>query len=212
MEASFLSKLAKELLSNNSSSLHHTNIVLPNKRAKIFLLEELKKQSSDTFLAPKIVSIEMLIEEIAQLRTLDNIELLFEFFIVYLDNTEKLKQQDFEKFSSWAVTLIQDFNEIDRYLINQNEIFSYLLDIERIKHWTPNVNNQSKLIESHLEFWKLMPFYYEAFTTHLLNKKVGYQGLLYRKSAENCLAFSEKYRLVPQAARKASKLFFLPKI
>jgi len=192
MEASFLSKLAKELLNNNSSSLHHTTIVLPNKRAKIFLLEELKKQSSDTFLAPKIVSIEMLIEEIAQLRTLDNIELLFEFFIVYLDNTEKLKQQDFEKFSSWAVTLIQDFNEIDRYLINQNEIFSYLLDIERIKHWTPNVNNQSKLIESHLEFWKLMPFYYEAFTTHLLNKKVGYQGLLYRKSAENCLAFSEK--------------------
>lgn len=192
MEASFLSKLAKELLSNNSSSLHHTNIVLPNKRAKIFLIEELKKQSSDTFLAPKIVSIEMLIEEIAQLRTLDNIELLFEFYIVYLDNTGKLKQQDFEKFSSWAVTLIQDFNEIDKYLINQNEIFSYLLDIERIKHWTPNVNNQSKLIENHLDFWKLMPLYYQKFTEHLINKKVGYQGLLYRKASENCLAFAKK--------------------
>ncbi|MFY7936263.1 MAG: PD-(D/E)XK nuclease family protein, partial [Flavobacterium sp.] len=177
---------------NNSSSLHLTNIVLPNKRAKIFLIEELKRQSSTTFLAPKIISIEMLIEEISQLRTLDNIELLFEFYIVYLDNTEKSKQQDFEKFSSWAVTLIQDFNEIDRYLINQNEIFSYLLDIERIKHWTPNVNNQSKLIENHLDFWKLMPFYYQKFTEHLLNKKVGYQGLLYRKASENCLAFAKK--------------------
>jgi len=192
MDASFLSKLAKELLNNNSSSLHLTNIVLPNKRAKIFLIEELKRQSSTTFLAPKIISIEMLIEEISQLRTLDNIELLFEFYIVYLDNTEKSKQQDFEKFSSWAVTLIQDFNEIDRYLINQNEIFSYLLDIERIKHWTPNVNNQSKLIENHLDFWKLMPFYYQKFTEHLLNKKVGYQGLLYRKASENCLAFAKK--------------------
>lgn len=192
MDASFLSKLAKELLSNNSSLLHHTNIVLPNKRAKIFLIEELKKQSSTTFLAPKIISIEMLIEEIAQLRTLDNIELLFEFYIVYLDNTEKLLQQDFEKFSSWAVTLIQDFNEIDRYLINQNEIFSYLLDIERIKHWTPNVNNQSKLIENHLDFWKLMPLYYQKFTEHLISKKVGYQGLLYRKASENCLAFANK--------------------
>ena len=168
MEASFLSKLAKELLNNNSTSLHNINIVLPNKRAKIFLIEELKKQSSTTFLAPKIISIEMLIEEIAQLRTLDNIELLFEFYIVYLDNTETSKQQDFEKFSSWAVTLIQDFNEIDRYLINQNEIFSYLLDIERIKHWTPNVNNQSKLIENHLDFWNLMPFYYQKFTEHLI--------------------------------------------
>jgi hypothetical protein len=109
-----------------------------------------------------------------------------------LDTTEKSKQQDFEKFSSWAVTLIQDFNEIDRYLINQNEIFSYLLDIERIKHWTPNVNSQSKLIENHLDFWKLMPFYYQKFTEHLINKKVGYQGLLYRKASENCLAFAEK--------------------
>lgn len=192
MDASFLSKLAKELLSNNSSSLHNINIVLPNKRAKIFLIEELKKQSSTTFLAPKIVSIEMLIEEIAHLRTLDNIELLFEFYIVYLNITENAKQQDFEKFSSWAVTLIQDFNEIDRYLINQNEIFSYLLDIERIKQWTPNVNNQSKLIENQLEFWKLMPIYYEKFTTHLLNKKVGYQGLLYRKASENCVAFAKE--------------------
>jgi hypothetical protein len=191
MEESFLSKLAKELLSNNSSSLHNINIVLPNKRAKIFLIEELKKQSSTTFLAPKIISIEMLIEEISQLRTLDNIELLFEFYIVYLDNTETSKQQGFEKFSSWAVTLIQDFNEIDRYLINQNEIFSYLLDIERIKHWSPNVNNQSKLIENHLDFWKLMPFYYQKFTEHLINKKVGYQGLLYRKASENCTDFAK---------------------
>lgn len=192
MDTSFLSKLATELLSNNSAYLFGTNIVLPNKRAKLFLIEELKKQASATFLAPQIISIETLIEDIAQLRALDPIELLFEFYIVYLELTEKTKQQDFEKFSSWAVTLIQDFNEIDRYLVNQNELFSYLLDIERIKHWTPNLNNQTKLVENHLEFWKLLPDYYEKFTQHLLNKKVGYQGLLYRKSAENIIDFTKK--------------------
>lgn len=191
MDVSFLSKLAKELLINNSTSLYNTNIVLPNKRAKLFLIEELKKQSTVTFLAPQIISIETLIEDIAQLRALDNIELLFEFYIAYLEITEKSKQQDFEKFSSWAVTLLQDFNEIDRYLVNQNEIFSYLLDIERIKHWTPNLNNQTKLVENHLEFWKLLPLYYDKFTQHLLDKKVGYQGLLYRKSAENIIDFTK---------------------
>ena len=149
MDASFLSKLANELLTNNSTSLYNTNIVLPNKRAKLFLIEELKKQSTETFLAPQIISIETLIEDVAQLRALDNIELLFEFYIVYLKITEKSIQQDFEKFSGWAVTLLQDFNEIDRYLVDQNELFSYLLDIERIKHWTPNINNQTKLVENH---------------------------------------------------------------
>ena len=88
MDASFLSKLAKELLTNNSTSLYNTNIVLPNKRAKLFLIEELKKQSTETFLAPQIISIETLIEDVAQLRALDNIELLFEFYIVYLKITE----------------------------------------------------------------------------------------------------------------------------
>lgn len=191
MEATFLSKLANELLSNNSTALYNTNIVLPNKRAKLFLIEALKKQSAETFLAPQIISIETLIEDISQLRVLDNIELLFEFYIVYLENTAKSKQQDFEKLSSWATTLLQDFNEIDRYLVNPNEIFSYLLDIERIKHWTPNVNNQSKLVEDYLEFWKLLPNYYEKFTQHLVSKKVGYQGLLYRKAAENIIEFTK---------------------
>ena len=112
MEASFLSKLANELLSNDSTTLYQTHIVLPNKRAKLFLIEELKKHSSETFLAPQIISIESLIEEIAQLRALDTIELLFEFYIVYLEMTEKAKQQDFEKFSGWAVTLLQDFMKL----------------------------------------------------------------------------------------------------
>ena len=191
MEASFLSKLATELLRDNSTTLHQTTIVLPNKRAKLFLIEELKQQATATFLAPDIISIESLIEDIAQLRALDPIELLFEFYIVYLENTPKAKQQDFEKFSGWAVTLLQDFNEIDRYLIHQKELFSYLLDIERIKLWTPNLNNQTVLVENHLEFWKLLSSYYEKFTTHLIEKKVGYQGLLYRKSAENIIDYTK---------------------
>ena len=192
MEATFLSQLANELLINSSESLYQTTIVLPNKRAKLFLIEELKRQSNETFLAPEIISIESLIEEIAHLRALENIELLFEFYIVYLELTEQSKQQDFERFSSWAITLLQDFNEIDRYLVNQNELFSYLLDIERIKHWTPNINNQSKLVEDYLEFWKLLPTYYDKFTQHLLQKKVGYQGLLYRKSSEKIVSFTKQ--------------------
>jgi hypothetical protein len=44
----------------------------------------------------------------------DPIELL-EFYDVYLSVTEKANQQSFELFANWAKTLLQDFNEIDRY-------------------------------------------------------------------------------------------------
>jgi hypothetical protein len=65
----------------------------------------------------------------------DPIELLFEFYDVYLSVTEKANQQSFELFANWAKTLLQDFNEIDRYLLDSSYVLSYLKDIEDIKKW-----------------------------------------------------------------------------
>jgi hypothetical protein len=62
-------------------------VVLPNKRAKIFLIEALK--SDGNILSPEIISIEDFIQDIAGIRTVDPIELLFEFYDVYLSVTEK---------------------------------------------------------------------------------------------------------------------------
>jgi hypothetical protein len=38
-------------------------------------------------------------------------------------------------FANWAKTLLQDFNEIDRYLLDSSYVLSYLKDIEDIKKW-----------------------------------------------------------------------------
>jgi hypothetical protein len=53
----------------------------------------------------------------------DPIELLFEFYDVYLSVTEKTNQQSFELFANWAKTLLQDFNEIDRYLLDSSMFY-----------------------------------------------------------------------------------------
>jgi hypothetical protein len=68
-------------------------VVLPNKRAKIFLIEA--KKSDGNILSPEIISIEDFIQDIAGIRTVDPIELLFEFYDVYLSVTEA-NQQSFE--------------------------------------------------------------------------------------------------------------------
>ena len=49
--------------------------------------------------------------------------------------TEKANQQSLEFFANWAKTLLQDFNEIDRYLLEPNLVLSYLKGIEDIKNW-----------------------------------------------------------------------------
>jgi hypothetical protein len=116
---------------------------------------------------------------------------LFEFYEVYLSITDKDKQESFENFANWAKTLLQDFNEIDRYLLEPNKILKYLEDIKEIEHWAVDVDKRTNLIEKHMLFWKKLPEYYHSLYQYLVNKGIGYQGLIYREAVENLNHFSE---------------------
>lgn len=187
----FLHQLAKEILKNNFDNLSELVIILPNKRAKVFLLDELKKQVSTNIFAPEIISIEEFIQSIAGIRSIDLVEVLFEFYEVYLSITEKEKQEPFETFANWAKTLLQDFNEIDRYLLEPDKILKYLENIKEIEHWSVDINKRTELIDNHLIFWKKLPEYYHSLYVYLSKKGIGYQGLIYREAVENLNHFSE---------------------
>jgi hypothetical protein len=191
INTSFLDKIAKVLIDKFSNKLSDTIVVLPNKRAKIFLVEALKNQVLSNILSPQIISIEDFIRDISGIRDVDSIELLFEFYEVYLSITEKQNQQSFELFANWAKTLLQDFNEIDRYLLEPNHVLSYLKDIEDIKKWGIEVENKTPLLEKYIDFWKLLPNYYQSLYNHLLHKGIGYQGLIYREAVKNLDHFSD---------------------
>jgi len=187
---SFLQKIASVVIQDYVGELSEITIVLPNKRAKVFLIEALKNETSKTIIAPQITSIEDFVQDVASIRSVDSIELLFEFYEVYLSITEKNHQQSFELFANWAKTLLQDFNEIDRYLLDPSHVLSYLKDIEDIKRWGLEVDQKTKLLENYIDFWKLLPVYYESLYNHLLFKSIGYQGLIYREAVNNLNHFS----------------------
>ena len=192
--ATFLDKIAQVIVGDYLDNLTDVTIVLPNKRAKIFLVEALKKQINTNVFSPKIISVEDFIQEISGIRSIDSIELLFEFYEVYLSITEKTSQQSFELFANWAKTLLQDFNEIDRYLLDPLHVLSYLKDIEDIKKWGIEVENKTKLLENYIDFWKLLPQYYQALYANLLNKSIGYQGMIYREAVNNLEHFSNSLK------------------
>ena len=191
INTTFLDKIATVLIQNYGDTLSDTIVVLPNKRAKIFLIEALKNQVDRNILSPEIISIEDFVQKISAIRTIDPIELLFEFYEVYLSITENSQQQSFELFANWAKTLLQDFNEIDRYLLDPTHVLSYLKDIEDIKRWGIEVENRTPLLEKYIDFWKLLPNYYQSLYNHLLNNGIGYQGLIYREAVNNLNHFSD---------------------
>ncbi|MFP9112974.1 PD-(D/E)XK nuclease family protein [Flavobacterium sp. RHBU_3] len=190
----FLDKLSERIIADYGTQLPGITIVLPNKRARVFLLESLKKHMGATTFAPTITSIEDFVQEMAGIRSADPIELLFEFYNIYLELTAKDKQQPFENFANWAKTLLQDFNEIDRYLLEPYKVLKYLENIQEIEHWAVDVNQRTTMIAGYLEFYKQLPGYYDAFYEHLKNKGFGYQGLIYREAVANLAHFSNNYK------------------
>ncbi|MCG9973174.1 PD-(D/E)XK nuclease family protein [Christiangramia crocea] len=169
-------------LKESSTPLSEFIFILPSKRAGSYLIRELSTVSTTNLFAPTIYSIEEFTEVISGLESLDNTISLFEFYDTYKNLTEPDELEDFETFTAWAQSLIHDFNEIDRYLIDHKPFFNYLSGIQDIKHWYLQ-DGKTELIKRYLAFWKKLPEYYEALTQRLLKKKLGYQGLIYREAA-----------------------------
>ena len=183
----FIHDVLKDLQSNNQN-LSDLTFVLPSKRAGLFLKHQLSNVVNKTIFAPEIVSIEEFVEELSQLKSISNTELLFEFYTTYIQLTKKENLDSFESFSKWAQILLQDFNEIDRYLIPQESVFNYLSAIQDLKHWSLE-ENQTDFVKNYLSFWNKLYNYYTHFTDSLLNKKIGYQGLIYREAVKNLEAY-----------------------
>ncbi|ALJ05686.1 hypothetical protein APS56_11365 [Pseudalgibacter alginicilyticus] len=171
-------------LQNNQENLSELTFILPSKRAGLFLKHQIAQATQQTIFSPKIISIETFVEELSGLKAVSNTELLFEFYNVYILNSNKNHVDSFESFSKWAQILLQDFNEIDRYLIPQKSIFEYLSDIQDLKHWSIE-DNQTDFIKKYLAFWHRLNNYYSKFTEVLLSNNIGYQGLIYRVAAKN---------------------------
>ncbi len=171
-------------LKNQSVDISQLAFILPSKRAGTFLRHEISSISSKTIFSPTILSIEEFVEEISQLEQLTSIELLFEFYEIYTKHTPKENIEPFDVYSKWAQTLLQDFNEIDRYLIPSKNIFDYLNAIQDINHWSLE-KNQTTLIKNYLSFWKKLNTYYSALSNTLTNKGLGYQGLIYKEAVMN---------------------------
>ena len=188
---SFIYDVLKDL-EIHSKDVSKLSLILPNKRAGIFLKMEWSKLNKTTGFLPEIIAIETFIEELSQLRLLSSTELIFEFYEVYLELTPLKERDSFDSFSKWAPIVLQDFNEIDRYLIPQNQIFEYLSAIQEINHWSLEPNS-TPLIKGYLSFWKKVHTYYTKFTAHLLQKGAGYQGLIYREAVENLEAYIQNH-------------------
>ncbi len=178
---SFLSKVVTDVLHQNKVPVENLIFILPSQRSCVFLREEIIKQLSKATFLPQITSIENYIQELAEIRQIDTVQLLFEFYSVYKQNTAVDKLDEFDAFSQWATIVLQDFNEVDRHLIDSKDLFTYLRDINRLENWNPT----TQITKNYFSFFEKLHLYYNQFYQYLISNKIGYQGLIYREAESN---------------------------
>ncbi len=193
----FLERSAEFILKHYEDQLSSLCIVLPNKRASLFLKNHLAKHIDQPFFAPVFYTIEEVAEQLSGLRIIDNTNLIFQLYRVH-QNIEKENAQTFDQFIRWGNVLIADFNDIDQYLVEADSLYSYLSETKVIDKWTLGEEPLTEFELNYLRFFNSLIDYYKLFTSNLLEQKQGYQGLVSKNAADSIAdqRWTEKYHKI----------------
>ena len=183
---SFIEDVVKDVVNKNQDT-GKVIFILPSKRAGVFLKKILSKTITKTVLAPEIYSIEDFIEKVSNLVTANTTTQLFELYNAYL-SVGDYEKESFDSFLKWGQILLQDFNEVDRYLVDGSTLYKNIEAIQEVNHWSLNME-KSEMIENYLHFWRYLEDIYNQFNDNLIKQGLGHQGLIYRTSVAQLTSY-----------------------
>jgi CRISPR/Cas system-associated exonuclease Cas4 (RecB family) len=177
----FIDNLAKKIL-DDYSQLEKLVVILPSERAVKYLGNSLYKLNGGPLIAPEMLTIDRWVR--AQFnQIIDPTRLLIVLFEGYLQ-TDEGKGQSFESFLTWGATLLSDFNDLDRYMVDQDQIFKNLKSIKELESWHIDEENYSESQLKFMAFWEQIPKLHKELTAQLKNRSQITLSQAYRQLAE----------------------------
>ena len=190
---SFLEKTVAYLVKKFGDDISDLCIVLPNRRAGLFLKTHFATHLKKVFWAPEIYATEDFIALLAELELVDTTTQLFELYET-VKEVNPQQSENFNDFSKWGQILLNDLNEIDRYLVDAKQLFGNLQNIKELEAWTLSKEDElTDFQKQYLDFWKLIGAYHAGYTKRLLSQNRAYQGLAYRKVAGDVEKLASKH-------------------
>lgn len=205
MQPTFLDEVAHILKSEYGDNISDLVLLVPNKRAVIFLKQAIAKAYGKVIWSPEILAIQQFLRSQANLQFPEPLTLVLELYEVYQLEAKKIDptwDESLETFFSWGEMLLKDFDEVDKYLIPAEKLFSNIQDLREIDSffalteedkealeqlWQAlrgNKADRKDLEERFLNLWNLMAPVYQAFRNRLIDKGYAYDGMAYRSLTE----------------------------
>jgi hypothetical protein len=175
----FLKEACKEIYKKHANHLDEITIIIPNRRASVYLQKNFSALSKVPTFAPKITTINEWVDENTPERILNQTELLFFLYKIYAE-VDKEEAEDFDSFLKWGKIILSDFDEIDRYIISPKEIFRDLRNIKDIDNWSFDSATLSQGQQKYADLWDKLPIYYKELNEQLALEKCTYQGRAYQ--------------------------------
>ncbi len=196
----FLKQVANYLYQNHRSELSDFCLVFPGRRAGVFFTAYLNEMVETSMLSPEIITINELISSVSGLQQADQVALVLKLQEVYSQVTGH--QEPLDEFFFWGEILLSDFDDIDKYLLNADDLFRNISDLKDLENqfeyltaeqkkaieefWgnlekVPNSLNKEKFIG----IWVQLASIYHQLRKVLKENKIAFSGMIYREVAES---------------------------
>ena len=179
--------------------------VFPNRRSLAFFRKYVSEAvaadpDAGTRLAPECCTINDFFYRAGGFAPTDKVTLLLELYEVY--KTLSPLQESLDEFIFWGDVLLGDFDDVDKYLVNADELFTNAADLRKIQDDYDYISDtQKKAIRKFarhfkggpegdgikgkfLEIWDILGPLYTQFRERLRGKGLAYEGMVYRDLAE----------------------------
>ena len=198
----FLEKIAHHLYKEFGEELNRHCLVFPNRRAGIYFLKYLAEVAGKPIWSPQIRTITELFQSFSLHHLAESEILIFELYKAYLELSPKAGTID--DFFFWGEMIVNDFDDVDKYLVDQAKLFVNIKDIKDIEtkfgsltedqiriirqFWVSfNPESSTDQKASFMEIWSVLLPLYNKFRNILNISGYAYEGMIYREIAEKCI-------------------------
>ncbi len=201
----FLGEIASDLYRRYGTAVGDLKILLPSRRGRIFFTDALSQITTTPIWQPEWISIDEEMCRISEFEVGEHIRLISELFQIYKSHHT---HETFDRFYYWGEILLADFDMVDKYMIDAEQIFRNISDIKELEtdlsYLTPqqmqivafwssvssgsNGADLSIQKERFLVVWQSLLPIYKEFRERLGELKIAYPGMVYRAAAERILA------------------------
>ncbi len=192
-EPKFLSYLASELIGKYGSASEKLLVILPGKRARLFLYRAWAAEVGAPVWAPDVLTMEEFVFKTHSLQQADEIMLSLALWEICGKTPDF--QISFEQFTGWAPVILRDFNQVDLFLAAPEQVFINLYEARELSLWSPDKSQSlSDFEKQYIAFYrKILPWYHQL-RELMLKQGYAWQGLAFRELADNPGRLLDTYR------------------